>query len=153
MGDILYSNHHHTTHHNTPTTTTNNNTALPPPPLLSLLHSVTSSQSGPSHDYLQTLLNVNDELLAQSLASSSNAADSNSNYDRTDNHSNTQDYHPQLLKATTFVSHHLPILPSISQDSSSDENSATNTAAAALQQQQQAVVNSIVQFTPPITPE
>lgn len=73
MGDILYSN----------SSTTNTKTPLP-----LLLHSVTCS-SEPSHDYLQTLLNVNDKLLAESLAFSSN------------DNNNTQ-----LLKKSLFVSQH-----------------------------------------------
>ncbi|OBZ91866.1 hypothetical protein A0J61_00097 [Choanephora cucurbitarum] len=35
--------------------------------------------AGPSHDYLQTLLNVNQEILAQSLAASSKANDTHDN--------------------------------------------------------------------------
>ncbi|KAG2209216.1 uncharacterized protein EV154DRAFT_550033 [Mucor mucedo] len=58
MGDIMYSN-----------SSTTSMGKSPPPPLL--LPSITSSSSEPSHDYLQTLLNVNDQLLAESLACSS----------------------------------------------------------------------------------
>lgn len=102
---------------------------MPPPPLMSLMHSVTSCSNEPSHDYLQTLLNVNDKLLAESLASSkSNCI----NYDTHD--------HPHLLKASAFVSQHkdLPISPAISQD---DESNNTLQLA------------SINQFTPPVTPD
>lgn len=98
---------------------------------MSLMHSVTSSSNEPSHDYLQTLLNVNDKLLAESLASS--AKSNYINY-------NTHD-HPHLLKASAFVSqqqHDLPISPAISQD---DESSNTLQLA------------SIDQFTPPVTPD
>lgn len=99
------------------------------------MHSVTSSSSEPSHDYLQTLLNVNDELLAQSLASTthSNSADGDfSNY-------HTQDHYPHRLKSSAFTSHtqDLPASPAISQE----ENDINPS------------IQLLTQFTPPITPE
>ncbi|GAA5795587.1 hypothetical protein HPULCUR_000948 [Helicostylum pulchrum] len=133
MGDNLYNN-----------TTSNKN--MSPPPLMSLMHSVTSDSNEPSHDYLQTLLNVNDKLLAESLASSS-ATTATCNYINYDTH----DRHPHLLKASAFVSRQqqqqqqqqqdLPISPAISQDDDNDESGNTLQLA------------SIDQFTPPITPD
>lgn len=84
MGDMLYSN----------SSTTSNNKS-PPPPLL--MPSITSS-SEPSHDYLQTLLNVNDQLLAESLACSS-----------------IDTIHTQSFKKSPFVT------PTPSSQSSQDE--------------------------------
>lgn len=49
------------------------------------------TNAGPSHDYLQTLLNVNDELLAQSLASSA-SMEGNIGSDASNTHSNTREY-------------------------------------------------------------
>jgi len=49
------------------------------------------TNAGPSHDYLQTLLNVNDELLAQSLASSANM-EGEIDPDSSNTLSNTREY-------------------------------------------------------------
>ncbi|KAK4513983.1 uncharacterized protein ATC70_005990 [Mucor velutinosus] len=57
---------------------------------LPLFHMM-QTNAGPSHDYLQTLLNVNDELLAQSLASSA-SMEGDVAPDASNTHSNTREY-------------------------------------------------------------
>ncbi|CAO0792003.1 unnamed protein product [Mucor circinelloides] len=57
---------------------------------LPLFHMM-QTNAGPSHDYLQTLLNVNDELLAQSLASSANM-EGEIDPDSSNTLSNTREY-------------------------------------------------------------
>ncbi|KAL7323792.1 hypothetical protein PS15p_210396 [Mucor circinelloides] len=57
---------------------------------LPLFHMM-QTNAGPSHDYLQTLLNVNDELLAQSLASSANV-EGDIDPDSSSTLSNTREY-------------------------------------------------------------
>lgn len=57
---------------------------------LPLFHMM-QTNAGPSHDYLQTLLNVNDELLAQSLASSANV-EGEIDPDSSNTLSNTREY-------------------------------------------------------------
>ncbi|KAL0143348.1 hypothetical protein V8B55DRAFT_1351761 [Mucor lusitanicus] len=78
---------------------------------------------GPSHDYLQTLLNVNDELLAQSLASSA-SMEGDTDPDAANTHSNTREY--------TITISPPPL-------------SSSNINALAVQQQQQQLIS------PPLT--
>lgn len=88
---------------------------------LPLFHMM-QTNAGPSHDYLQTLLNVNDELLAQSLASSA-SIEEDTDPGVSNNHSNTREYS-------------ITINPPLS---------SSNINAFAVQQQQQQLIS------PPLT--
>ncbi|CAO3617709.1 unnamed protein product [Mucor hiemalis] len=114
------------------------------PPLMTLMHSVTSSE--PSHDYLQSLLNVNDELLTKSLASTNES----NNFNHSSSSIN-QMYYPSLVNHTTVVPPQ-QILP-ISPISPEDNILITKDATISQQQQQPQQVIHITQLTPPITPE
>ncbi|KAI8084164.1 uncharacterized protein B0P05DRAFT_536385 [Gilbertella persicaria] len=71
MGNLTLNSNSTMAASNIVATSTNQNksfsSALPTP----LFHLIQSSTAEPSHDYLQTLLNVNEEILAESLAASS----------------------------------------------------------------------------------
>ncbi|KAI9279388.1 hypothetical protein BY458DRAFT_503023 [Sporodiniella umbellata] len=67
--------------------------------LRNMAATTTTTHNEPSHDYLQSLLNINDQLLAQSLASFP-----------TDNHTQTPDPCPFLSTLTSPTSEVDPIL-------------------------------------------
>ncbi|KAL9539791.1 hypothetical protein MBANPS3_010057 [Mucor bainieri] len=92
---------------------------------LPLFHMM-QTNAGPSHDYLQTLLNVNDELLAQSLASSA-SMDEYTDPDASNPHSNTREY-------------------TISINAPSSSSNINNISAFVVQQQQQQQL-----ISPPLT--
>lgn len=107
-----------------------------PPPLLDMIHSVQHSNHGPSHDYLQTLLHVNEELLAESLASNKSC----------------QDETPSTLMrlAPPQQTNQLLITPPLTTiDEINNTTANTSTITNSIAQQQQ-VINQL--STPPITP-
>ena len=127
------------------------------PPLFHMMQ----SNEGPSHDYLQTLLNVNDELLAQSLASSTNMEGedlvSNNN---NNNNSNTRECNVTIASSSSlknnnnnnninaFVTQqqkHQLISPLLTEE---DQQSGIHSNLY----QQQNVLNQSQLATPPITP-
>ncbi|KAI8373893.1 hypothetical protein BD560DRAFT_393889 [Blakeslea trispora] len=83
--------------------------ALPTP----LFHLIQSSNAGPSHDYLQTLLNVNEEILAQSLAASNSSAMIDDTHDSPEPHFVTQQNEmPALAIISPPLSHNeVPVNP------------------------------------------
>lgn len=126
------------------------------PPLFHMMQ----SNEGPSHDYLQTLLNVNEELLAQSLASSVNMEDEDL---VSNNNSNTREYNITITPSSSnnnrnnnnnlnaFVTqqqqhhHHQLISPPLSEQ---DQQSGNHSILC----QQQNELKQSELATPPITP-
>lgn len=119
------------------------------PPLMTLMHSVTSSE--PSHDYLQSLLHVNDELLQQSLTSTSESSSCNQSSNNSSSIGNDQMSYPTLVNQTT-VAPPQSILP-VSPISPEDDILITKDASISRPQPQPQQVINFTQFTPPITPE
>lgn len=116
---------------------------------MNLMHSVTSSE--PSHDYLQSLLHVNGELLTQSLACSSESSSYDQSSSSISNIGINQMSYPTLVNKTT-VAPPQQILP-VSPISPEGNILITKDASISRPQPQPQQVINITQFTPPITPE
>lgn len=112
------------------TTTTHYNNNIPTP-LLKMIQSGQQPNQGPSHDYLQTLLHVNEELLAESLAS---------------NQYNEQPEEEELPRITKIVppQQQSIITPPLSIDEINDTTTTINHNTS------QQVLNQLT--SPPITP-
>jgi hypothetical protein len=99
MGDIFLNSN-----------ATNTTTSRSTPPLLPMIQSSVNSNTESCHDYLQTLLNVNNELVTQSLTSPSanNHRLYNTHGDDPNNIASTVSKHPLLsppLTETDVVNH------------------------------------------------